>query len=526
MRKRMAMLAIFIVTLTYAEMNSLSIGGNKLNQTTKTEKNIVEGMTYYKIMRGEANKNENIAIISTILDEKSAEDAKEKLTKAGIKNVEIVDLPEKSPHGKSLGKMITIDFTNESEAKAALPKIKESYDNNFTIRNKAENGYLTEGPYDISILEVDFNKYKGNVKSALANNEIIGLDTTTNIAKENEAIAAINGGYFVFNEDIGTTGDLAGISVIDGKLVSEARNGSPALLINNKDGKNSADILENVTTEIELKIGNKNIPVDGINRKLGLSFGGGNVGDNPTSKAVHDMLTTDDSEIVLFNKSYGKEVEIRKGEIAYKLVDGKVAEIKKDGKISLTEGTTVIIANGKDSTELEKLLKVGTIISISTKVLSQGKEIKLEKGMYMVNGGPTLLLDGELINHRAVEGWDDSISSKGETLDAKDDVAAGMSDDRKDFYYGWVLRRHPRTAVGVTEDNKLIGVVVFGRDYKNTVGATITEMGEILKSMGAKKAINLDGGGSAMMVIENEQTGKSSDATGERPVGDVIIFTD
>lgn len=59
--------------------------------------------------------------------------------------------------------------------------------------------------------------------------------------------------------------------------------------------------------------------------------------------------------------------------------------------------------------------------------------------------------------------------------------------------------------------------------YK-TEGANITDMSKLMKSLHVKNAINLDGGGSSMMIVNGEQTGKSSDPT-ERPVSDSIVFT-
>lgn len=41
---------------------------------------------------------------------------------------------------------------------------------------------------------------------------------------------------------------------------------------------------------------------------------------------------------------------------------------------------------------------------------------------------------------------------------------------------------------------------------------------------GTNNAINVDGGGSSMMVIDGQRTGSSSDAN-EREVSDAIIFT-
>ena len=96
--------------------------------------------------------------------------------------------------------------------------------------------------------------------------------------------------------------------------------------------------------------------------------------------------------------------------------------------------------------------------------------------------------------------------------------------------------RHPRTAVGVSEDGgTLLLVVVDGRQEGHSRGATLVELGTLLKGFGAHHAINLDGGGSTAMVAKDPATGvfavlnRPSDlAAGlaetrvERPVVDVL----
>jgi hypothetical protein len=61
-------------------------------------------------------------------------------------------------------------------------------------------------------------------------------------------------------------------------------------------------------------------------------------------------------------------------------------------------------------------------------------------------------------------------------------------------------RRHPRTAVGLTQDRRtLILVVVDGRSIRSR-GASLPELARICKDVGAHEAINLDGGGSTTLV--------------------------
>jgi exopolysaccharide biosynthesis protein len=46
----------------------------------------------------------------------------------------------------------------------------------------------------------------------------------------------------------------------------------------------------------------------------------------------------------------------------------------------------------------------------------------------------------------------------------------------------------------------------------------------VMKYFGAVNAMNLDGGGSSMMVVNGEPQTRPSDATGERPDGDAIVI--
>ncbi len=96
--------------------------------------------------------------------------------------------------------------------------------------------------------------------------------------------------------------------------------------------------------------------------------------------------------------------------------------------------------------------------------------------------------------------------------------------------------RHPRSAVGLSEDgNTLLLVALDGRAEGHSQGATLAELGELLKGFGGWDAINLDGGGSTTLVVKDPLTGvftvanrPSGVASGlpgtpaERPVVDVL----
>lgn len=62
--------------------------------------------------------------------------------------------------------------------------------------------------------------------------------------------------------------------------------------------------------------------------------------------------------------------------------------------------------------------------------------------------------------------------------------------------------RHPRTAVGVTEDGRFLYILVAeGRMASRAIGLTLSEVGAWLKRLGASDGLNLDGGGSTTLVV-------------------------
>lgn len=61
--------------------------------------------------------------------------------------------------------------------------------------------------------------------------------------------------------------------------------------------------------------------------------------------------------------------------------------------------------------------------------------------------------------------------------------------------------RHPRTAVGLSQDKKKLWMVVVDGRQTASVGMTCGELGALLKGLGAHEALNLDGGGSSALYV-------------------------
>lgn len=92
--------------------------------------------------------------------------------------------------------------------------------------------------------------------------------------------------------------------------------------------------------------------------------------------------------------------------------------------------------------------------------------------------------------------------------------------------------RHPRSAVALTGDKKLLLLVVDGRNAL-AQGMRLNELAKVLRWLGASDAMNLDGGGSSSLFVnEATKTGlvnhpsdnRAFDPEGERPVANILYL--
>lgn len=522
----MVILAFILPMMSYANswnVPDLNIGDKSLPQQVEHTA-LAKGVDFYNIKRGYF-ENEHFILSSGVLNDKQLTSYSQFLHDKQIP-FSIENAPETAPNGKALGKIIRIRaYTNELEAQKQAESLSQE-GVNFSVRFSAQDGYLTKGPFSISLLRIDLNQYEGQIRSVLANEKIQGAETVSSMAARNQALAAVNGGFFAFDDVVGDFGAPAGIYVHDGELLREATNDRPVLIIDNSQQKSQVTIGTSVTSELWITINNainNQIRIDGLNRKPGVILNCGGYRTVPTTEAVHDFVCTNDNEVILYNQHYGpKTPNVSATEI---IIDetGKVLKISNQTSTEINPNYQYLQLTGKSNLPIN----VGDNITIDSKVWVEGKEIKLNPKMSMINSGPTLVTDYAVNNSlRDLQGFN-PYSNIGTHSGGQDDDNLGVSNgstDREAFYDGWALRRHPRTALGITNENIVYAVVVYGRNPTITEGASITDMSKLMQALQVKDALNLDGGGSSMMVIEGKPTGTSSDAH-ERQISDAIIFT-
>lgn len=116
-----------------------------------------------------------------------------------------------------------------------------------------------------------------------------------------------------------------------------------------------------------------------------------------------------------------------------------------------------------------------------------------------IGAGPVLLKGGEIMN-----------TYKFECFQGEEDTRCAIPD--------------PRSAIGVTADNRLVLFVCEGRGMTEGVkGYSTADVAALLKEFGCVEAINLDGGGSSCLLVNGMETIKPSDGA-QRKVGSIIYI--
>ena len=192
--------------------------------------------------------------------------------------------------------------------------------------------------------------------------------------------------------------------------------------------------------------------------------------------------------LTLYNHWYGSRTRTNEFGKEYTVVNGKVTAINT--------GNSVIPKNGVVVSVHGSVAEAFAGVRVGDKaVITQELGSPWNQAVEIMGAGPRLVEKG------AVK------------------VTAGWEQFPADIRYG----RAPRSAVAILKNGNYLFGVVDGRQQES-VGLTLTEWAELLVKMGARDAMNLDGGGSSALVIGGELQNSPSDGH-ERSVGSALILT-
>lgn len=256
-------------------------------------------------------------------------------------------------------------------------------------------------------------------------------------------------------------GDAIGMVKIDGDMAGTTYYRRTALGIG-KDGK---PFMGQITYTGRVTLGDVTLPVSGVDAERGA-----------------DNLT-------IYNHWYGSRTKTNEYGREYTVVNGKVTAIK-NGNSAIPKNGCVVSVHGKAAEALADV-QVG-----DKAVISQELGSPWNQAVSIMGAGPRLVQNG-MVN-----------------------VTAGNEQFPSDIRYG----RAPRSAVAILKNGNYLFGVVDGRQSSSR-GLTLTDWAALLVKMGAKDAMNLDGGGSSALVVGGMLQNSPSDGH-ERSVGSALIITE
>jgi len=95
---------------------------------------------------------------------------------------------------------------------------------------------------------------------------------------------------------------------------------------------------------------------------------------------------------------------------------------------------------------------------------------------------------------------------------------------------GFINTKHPRSAICITKDRKILFITFDGRNPGKAEGVNIPELSHFLKILGAEYALNLDGGGSTTLwtlsngILNIPCDNKRDVIEGERKVANILFL--
>jgi exopolysaccharide biosynthesis protein len=495
----------------------LSLGATDLPEK-RTVSTLAPGVTLTKISRGAADSSlfwtAEVAIpsdspdpdapASALSSQSGAQRIADKLRAAGVDaRVEHVQSPQLADAGGDLGYRVRAGhLAAQADGDALVARIKAAGLASSVIYTgwDGDTGTKTRGPWNLEVITIDPEKYRGQLAGSFGP-DLEKRETTSQLASDAHAIAAVNAGFFVFDPKAGAEGDPAGAGVYGGKTLSEPVADRPALVV---DGAKNSTSVQRLTWAGSLS---SSVPgelaLDGIDRVPGLIRNCGGANDLPTPLALQDLTCTNANELIAFTPEFGPSTPSGPGlEVT---VDSRntVTSIAESRGAAVPPGGHTIQATGNDVARLRALAPVGATLKIGTGLLGQdGRALHPNRATSVVNGGPVLVKDGQ------------------EDVTARRDGMVHPSDGNS-FYYGWVHKRNPRTFAGTDAQGKTMLVAVDGRSTAS-LGLSLKEEADVAQSLGMVQAINLDGGGSTTAVAGGKVLNSPSGGA-ERAIGDALL---
>jgi hypothetical protein len=343
---------------------------------------------------------------------------------------------------------------------------------------------IAEGPWAVHVIEIDTGVCGVQLIAAKGMESVIGRERTTGLferfSESGRVAVAVNADFFRYAPD----GVPEGPQVSAGEVVVTQGTYGPS--VSTRFG--IAQPVFGVTSSGRAFIGEATISGQAWTGSSAIALGRLNATPGPDSLALFNRymggpVTADAGE---------RRVELRvfsRAAAAGDVERGIVVRVDSSVSGEITPGAEVraLAGSGRAAAWLRNL-SLGDTVNWHLAFAGAPGAVR-----EMVGGFPLLILDGRSVLHRV----------------------PGI---REAFSEG----RHPRTAVGIRSDGRILIVVVDGRQPQHSVGMSLPELTTLMLQLGASDAVNLDGGGSTTLVTTNGIVNRPSDSE-ERPVANGLV---
>jgi hypothetical protein len=337
---------------------------------------------------------------------------------------------------------------------------------------------LPDGPWAIQVLEIPRKSKDIALGVALGGKHILGLEPLDSMAarmsvQKRRAIAGINGDFYILRQGP-YQGDPIGLCITEGELVSTPIRRSAAVILENGE----PDIGRCKVKATLRSPDGQTVRIDGVNQQCpmnGIALLTSTFSDSTCRQENTVALLAGPLEALLAPK--GK----------YRMT---VRERRNAGEaLAIPPGSTVILGNGAGRTFLEKLAP-GDPVTCTLNITPSPGEVR-----HAVGGGPRLLRNGRI----SIEADEEGIAAS------------------------FVTTRHPRTAFGYNRD-RIFLVTVDGRQPGYSAGMSLPELADFMLKLGAREALNLDGGGSTTMWVRGTVRNIPSDGRVRAIANAVMVY--
>ncbi len=363
--------------------------------------------------------------------------------------------------------------------------IKETQRWNESVKQRYKNGAILTINKGVKHIKITKHSRAGNIKinvieinkklnpnlevtPVLASKSLQNKATIKTLASKQKTIAAINATYFKPENGV-----PLGTLMINKKLYTGPIYNRVALGIHD-----NGYIIDKYKLNATLKYKKLSTQIDNINQ--------------PRMLSTYTLVYTKDwGQKSPKAPDYGINLAIENG-IIKEISNGSLTIPEKGFVISGPKSKLEPFFNAQMKDENQKFLT--NLLEPRKITLEIKNDNKWENVNHIVSGGPYLIKNNEIY-----------IDTKEEKLLA-------------------ITGRNPRTAVGFTANNEFIMMTIDGRE-KDSVGMTLYETATLMKDFGCIWAMNLDGGGSSVMLVKGE-IANSPNQKGGIAISNALVITE